>query len=200
MEISIIFLNKDGENILKAHNRKRILINITQNLFLFAIAIVLVTGFYYHGEFYKLGWIGLLIIGSITTFITLKAILYLNYNRILKKEFDGFLIFKPEEIDSIKHGQIKQIIRPERDSNIKPGDLYKAKINVMSDQHFSELLIKSVLSKKLKELNEKDIFLTGVKSKSEFKNRWIEKYGGWKQDLEVKMIRFEPIEKMKLSN
>lgn len=141
-----------------------------------------------------------MILGSIITFITIKAILYLNYNRILKREFDGFLIFKPEEVDSIKHGQIKQIIRPARESNIKPGALYKAKINVMSDQHFSELLIKSVFSKKLKELNEKDIFLTGAKSRKEFKNRWIEKYGGWKQDLDVRMIRFEPMDKMKLSN
>jgi len=177
-----------------------ILFKILQNLLLFAIAALLVTGFYYHTEFYKLGWIGLLIIGSILTFIILKAILYLNYKKFYKGECKGFLIFESEEVDSIKHGQIKQIIRPERESNIKPGDLYKAKINVMSDQHFSELLIKSIFSKKLKELNEKDIFLTGAKSKKEFKNRWIEKYGGWKQDLEVRMIRFEPIDKMKLSN
>lgn len=160
---------------------------------MFAIAALLVTGFYYHAEFYKLGWIGLLIIGSIITFIVLKVILWLNYKRFSAGEIEGVLIFKAEEVDPIKHGQIKQIIRPKRESNIRPGAIYKAKLNIMSDQYFSELLVRDIFTKKLKELSEHDILLTGAKSRNEFKDRWLNKYGFWKPELIVKMIRIEPI-------
>ena len=179
--------------ILRSRKRKIIIIKATQNFLLFAIAALLVTGFYYHAEFYKLGWLGLIIIGTIITFIVLKAILYLSYAKYYKGDFEGFLIFKPEEVGPIKHGQIKQIIRPARESYIKPGAIYKAKLNVMSHQYFSELLIKNIILKKLKELSEKDIFLTGVRSRTEFKDFWMSKYGNWTPEIKVRLIRFEPI-------
>ena len=128
------------------------------------------------------------------TFIVIKAILYLNYNKYNKGEFDGFILFKPEDVDSIKHGRIKQIIRLERESSIEPGAIYKAKLNAMSHQYFSELLIKNIFSKKLKDLSEKEIFLTGADSSDEFKNRWLEKYGAWQPNLLVRLIRFEQLD------
>ena len=155
----------------------------------------MVTGFYYHAEFYKLGWIGLLILGSIITFITVKVILYLSYSWPQMKEFEGALIFKSEEVNPIKHGKIKQIIKPGRECNIRPDAVYQAKLNIMSERYFSELLITNIFSKKLKELSEKDILLTGAGSRKEFKKRWVVKYGRWVPNMDVTMIRFESIEK-----
>lgn len=134
-----------------------------------------------------------MIIGSIITFAVIKTILYLNYNKYSKDDYEGVLIFKPDDVNLIKHGKIKQIIKPDRDSNIKPGSVYKAKLNIMSDQHFSELLIKNIYSKKLRDLTEKDIILTGATSKKDFKSHWANKYGDWDPRILVKIIRFDPL-------
>ena len=75
-----------GIPILNARKRKIIIIKVLNNIFLFAIAMLMVAGFYFHAEFYKLGWIGLLIIGSIVTFVVLKTIIYL-------KSTDNIIIF-----------------------------------------------------------------------------------------------------------
>ena len=169
------------------------MIKIFQNLFLFIIAILLVTGFYYHAEFYKLGWFGLLIIGSIVTFVILKVILYLNFNKYYNKKFDGIIIFKPEDVNAVKLGQIKQIVRLDRGNNIKPGGVYKAKLNVMSGLYFAELLIKNIFRKRLNELSDTDIFLTGAKSRKDFIKRWLEKHGEWNPQMNVKLVLFESI-------
>lgn len=153
----------------------------------------MVAGFYYHAEFYKLGWIGLLIMGSMVTFIVLKIILYLNYTKYTKGDVEGFLIFKPDEVDLIKHGKIKQIVRPDRVNYLKPGAIYRAKLNVMSDTFFSELIIRGIKIKKLFELSEQDILLTGADSRDEFINRWVTKYGSWRPEKNVRLIRFETI-------
>jgi hypothetical protein len=152
-----------------------------------------VISFYYHSEFYKLGWIPLLIIGSLITFITLKAILWVNYNKFSGGVAHGTLIFQSDEVDAIKLGRITQLIRPRRESNIKPETIYRAKLNLMSNQFFAELLIKKVIIKKIKDITENDIFLTGAISLKDFKDNWIKRYGFWKPDSVVRVIRFETI-------
>jgi len=123
------------------------MVKCLQNALLFVIAILLVFGFYYHAEFYKLGWFGLLIIGSIITFSVLKLIIWLSYGKTFKEDFQGVLIFRPEEVEAIKHGRIKQIIRPERKRQIQPGEVYRAKLNIMSESYFSELFIMNIFTK-----------------------------------------------------
>ena len=107
--------------------------------------------------------------------------------------FEGILIFNSEDVEAIKHRKIKQIIKPERETKIKPGSIYKAKLNIMSDQYFSELLINDISSKKLNDLSEQDVILTGTNTKSDFKKHWMEKYGYWRPNMMVRLIRFEPI-------
>jgi len=167
------------------------MVKCLQNALLFVIAILLVFGFYYHAEFYKLGWFGLLIIGSIITFSVLKLIIWLSYGKTFKEDFQGVLIFRPEEVEAIKHGRIKQIIRPERKRQIQPGEVYRAKLNIMSESYFSELFIMNIFTKRLKNLSENDIFLTGVKSFQDFRSIWMGKYGVWEPENSVNLIKFE---------
>ena len=173
---------------------KKLLIKIIQNIILFAIAILLVFGFYNHGYFYNFDLSMMIIIGGIFTYAVIKAIMWSANNVTAKQPSDGVLTFKENEKNLIIHGLKKQLIQPLRKSRIKVGEIYHAKINIMSNKYFANLKISDILERNLDKLSPEDIYREGLQTKIEFKEQWIQKYGEWDPKQRVRLIRFNIVE------
>jgi hypothetical protein len=170
------------------------MIIIIQNVVLFSIAVLLVIGFYNHGYFYNFDISMMLIVGGIFTYAVIKLIIWSTYNFQAKQSSDGVIIFKENEKNLINHGLKKQLIQPLRKSRMKVGDIYNAKINIMSKNYFANLRITNIFEKKLEKLSLEDIYREGFQSKITFKNQWVQKYGGWDPKQRIRLIRFNIVD------
>ncbi|MCK4828063.1 hypothetical protein KA005_70695 [bacterium] len=175
---------------MKKRINYELLIKILQNIVLFSIAVLLVFGFYFHGYFYEFGLPLLIIIGGLFTFAIIKVIMWSVNNVNSKHNADGVLLFKDSEKDLIIHGLIKQTTQPARKSRMKIGEIYHAKMNIMSEKYFANLKITDILEKKMNSITREDIYREGLESKQEFEHQWKQKYGTWDPVQKVRLIRF----------
>ena len=152
--------------------------------------MLLVIGFYFHGIFYEFGLPLLLLIGGVTTYSVLKLIMWSANHAPDQSKIDGVLIFKGKEKDLIIHGLKKQTMLPARRTRMKVGEIYRAKINIMSKKYFANLKITDILEKDLDNLSHEDLQREGLNSHDEFINSWVEQYGALQAGQKVRLIRF----------
>jgi hypothetical protein len=166
-----------------------------QNISLFGIAILLVAGFYWHDIFYTLGYIPLLIIGSIVVFLVIKCITWSSMNISgLRRKYHGVMVFKPYEMDLIRYGFKRLMIRIARNSRMNVGNVYRAKLNVTADKHFAVLLITDIITKRLGDVTESEVYLDCNDNAEQFIRYWKQKHGKVDLDAPVKVIKFDVID------
>jgi hypothetical protein len=167
---------------------------LLQNIVLFVIAVIIVIAFYFHGIFYEFGLPLLLLWGGVLTFSLFKIIMWSSKKVSKHAKIDGVLLFKDKEKDLIIHGLKKQTILPARRTRMKVGEIYRAKINIMSKKYFAELEITDILEKELESLTYEDLKYEGINSFKEFRIDWLNRYGAWHEGNKIRLIRFNVVD------
>src|SRR6266705_2830475 len=80
--------------------------------FLFLISLVLVAGFWYHREFYQIGFTNLLIIGGIVTFLVIWAARLAMSGELPRGRPAGELACTLEEGDRLLRSVAQAVVRP----------------------------------------------------------------------------------------
>src|SRR5437867_6521026 len=88
--------------------------------FLFLISLVLVAGFWYHREFYQIGFTNLLIIGGFVTFLVIWAARLALSGGLPRGRPRGGLTFSLEEGDRLLKAVARVVVRPSAGTTV-PG-------------------------------------------------------------------------------
>src|SRR5467141_1703864 len=91
-----------------------------RSLFLFLLSLVLVAGFWYHREFYQIGFTNLLIIGGVVTFLVIWAARLALSGELPRGRPRGELTFSVEEGDRLLKAVARLVVRPAEGTTI-PG-------------------------------------------------------------------------------
>src|SRR5437870_11642976 len=83
-----------------------------RSLFLFLLSLVLVAGFWYHREFYQIGFTNLLIIGGFVTFLVIWAARLAMTGELPRGRPSGELAFTVEEGDRLMKHVARAVVRP----------------------------------------------------------------------------------------
>src|SRR6266480_4356709 len=86
-----------------------------RSLFLFLLSLVLVAGFWYHREFYQIGFTNLLIIGGFVTFLVIWAARLAMTGELPRGRPSGELAFTLEEGDRLLKRVARSVVRPSED-------------------------------------------------------------------------------------
>jgi len=113
----------------------------------------------------------------------------------LKRSCCGkMILFKPYHAKLILEGKKTQTRRLWRKPRVKVGNIYKAKTNLYSKQHFALLKITGLRKEKLGEISPEDVKKEGYATLGDFIQAWKQIHGFWGPELEVYVIDFEVIE------
>src|SRR5256712_8251132 len=93
---------------------------LVRSAFLFLISLVLVAGFWYHREFYQIGFTNLLIIGGFVTFLVIWAARLALSGELPRGRSRGELTFSVEEGDHLIQAVARLVVRPS-EGPIVPG-------------------------------------------------------------------------------
>jgi len=164
---------------------------IVSNILLVGISMIMVVGFFYHGTFYQIGLIPLVIIGGIAVFIVLKIITWANSQLgVRRKGHVGNLLFKADRISSVLYGEVTTTIRPLKKGRLRVDMLCNVKAT-LSGRPAGTVLITDIRRKKLDELDEKDTRQEGM-SADRFRQEFMKMYGGPEGQI-VRVIHFRGI-------
>jgi hypothetical protein len=154
--------------------------------------MIMVIGFYWHGEFYKIGALPLVLVGGLVTFVVLKSISWANkelHYRNVKSS--GSLLFKAKEIEEILYTDESRIVRPLRVGRMKTNAIYEAKTHVVGKSH-GRLLITDIRRKRFVDLTPKDLALN-LKKFDKIKSNLQKRYKLDSNDEIVRVITFKPV-------
>src|SRR5205809_8122392 len=88
--------------------------------FLFLISLVLVAGFWYHREFYQIGFTNLRIIGGVVTFLVIWAARLVLSGELPRGRPRGDLTFSAVEGDRLLKAVARVVVRPSEGTTV-PG-------------------------------------------------------------------------------
>ncbi|TLZ83944.1 MAG: hypothetical protein E6K02_10800, partial [Methanobacteriota archaeon] len=83
---------------------------LIRSAFLFLISLVLVAGFWYHREFYQIGFTNLLIIGGLVTFLVIWAARLALSGELPRGRPRGELTFSVEEGDRLLKAMTRLVV------------------------------------------------------------------------------------------
>jgi len=131
-----------------------------RSLFLFLLSLVLVAGFWYHREFYQIGFTNLLIIGGFVTFLVI---------------WSGELAFTLEEGDRLLKRVARFVVRPSEGLGAPAaGHVVRAKYETGTE--FARLLIEDARRAFLSDLTDEDARQAGFRSAADLRDagtsRW----------------------------
>src|SRR5438132_13282505 len=92
------------------NERMRVL--LVRSAFLFLLSLVLAAGFWYHREFYQIGFANLLIIGGVVTFLVIWAARLALSGELPRGRPRGELAFSVEEGDRLLKDLAPLVVRP----------------------------------------------------------------------------------------
>jgi hypothetical protein len=167
---------------------------VVSNILLLVISMVMVLGFFYHGEFYQIGLGPLVFIGSVVVFVVLKVVSWANSElRVRSRGRTGNLLFKPAMISSILYGEVTTTIRPLKKSRLKVGNLCNVRRKV-AGQRLATVLITDIRRKRLNDLTVRDLKKAGEEKGiiTEYRKDWEKKFGGGEDQI-VRIIHFKPV-------
>jgi len=161
-----------------------------RNAALFAVSMLLVLGFWGHGNFYSLGFLPLVLIGGAITFAMLKIIMWANGSMGWGRRSAGTLLFVPDDVRRVQYGSKTTVVRPLRRTRMRAGSIYEAKLSVVSDRSFARLLVTDVYRRRLGQFTEEEAARDGARSLEEFRQSWEAAYGPWNPAQIARVIEF----------
>ncbi len=171
------------------HDRLRTL--LIRCTFLFVLSLVLVAGFWYHREFYQIGFTNLLIIGGIVTFLVIWAARLALSGELPRGRPRGELAFSVEEGDRLLKNVARLVVRPSEGTSV-PGVGYTIRAKYDTGPEFGRLLIEDARRAYLADLTEEDARQAGFRSAAELRNAGTERWR-WRPSDVVTILRVHPL-------
>jgi hypothetical protein len=164
---------------------------LVRSAFLFLISLVLVAGFWYHREFYQIGFTNLLIIGGVVTFLVIWAARLALSGELPRGRPRGELTFSVEEGDRLLRSVARCLVRPSEGTTI-PGVGAVVRATYDTGPEFARLLIEDARRVLLSDLSDADAREAGYRSATGLREagalRWR-----WRSSDPVTVLRVRPV-------
>src|SRR2546428_436941 len=170
--------------------RDRLRTLLIRSAFLFLLSLVLVAGFWFHREFYQIGFANLLIIGGGVTFLVIWAARLALSRGFPRGRARGGVAFSLAEGGRLLKGLAGRRVRPAEGTSV-PGVGYTVRAKYEAGPEFGRLLIEDARRAYVADLTEEDARQAGFRSAAELRNagnaRW-----GWRPSDVVTVMRVHP--------
>lgn len=148
---------------------------LIRSAFLFMLCVILVAGFWFHGEFYQIGFMNLLVLGGFVTFLVIWAARLAMTGELPRGRPSGELGFTLEEGDRLLRNVAQLVVRPAEGAALSGiGRVLRARYD--SGPEFGRLLIEDARRSFLGDLSEEDARRAGFGSAKELRDagtaRW----------------------------
>lgn len=171
--------------------RDRLRTLVIRSAFLFLLSLVLVAGFWFHREFYQIGFTNLLILGGVVTFLVIWTARLVLSGELPRGRPRGELAFSVEEADRLVRDLAHLVVRPAEGTPIPAvGCTVRAKYE--TGPEFGRLLIEDARRVYVADLTEEDARQAGFRSAAELRDvgttRWR-----WHPSDVVTLVRVRPL-------
>ena len=161
---------------------------VVRSAILFAVAIVLVGGFWFHREFYQVGFYPLLLAGGFVTFLVMAVVRY-----ALRGEFLGrsaaTLTLSLEDGERLVQRRATLAILPADTAIPRVGAHAVARFE--TGPAFGRYRLADAYRKVLGDLEPDELRDAGFRTTDELRRAWSQK-GPWRTDQVVLVARLEP--------
>ena len=162
-----------------------------RSLFLFLLSLILVAGFWYHREFYQIGFVNLMIIGGLVTFVVIWAARLAMTGELPRGKPAGELTFTLEEGDRLLRNVARVIVRPAESTSIPGvGRVLRAKYD--TGPEFGRLLIVDARRAFLSDVSEEDARAAGYRSAADLRQAGTGRWG-WRASDVVTLVGVRPM-------
>jgi len=159
--------------------------------FLFLISLVLVAGFWYHREFYQIGFMNLLIIGGFVTFLVIWAARLALSGELPRGRPRGELTFSVEEGDRLLKAVARLVVLPSEGTTV-PGVGYVVRALYETGPEFARLFIEDARRAFLSDLTDADARQAGYRSAAELRETGATRWR-WRPSDTVTVLRVRPL-------
>ncbi len=155
--------------------------------FLFLISLVLVAGFWYHREFYQIGFTNLLIIGGFVTFLVIWAARLALSGELPRGRPRGELTFSVEEGDRLLKAVARVVVRPSEGTTV-PGVGHVVRARYDTGPEFARLFIEDARRAFLADLTDADARQAGYRTAAELRETGAARWR-WRASDTVTVLR-----------
>lgn len=170
-------------------NRLRTL--LIRSLFLFLLSVLLVAGFWFHREFYQIGFTNLLIIGGFVTFLVIWATRLAMTGELPRGRPSGEIAISLEEGDRIQRNLARFVVRPAEGSGI-PGAGHVVRAKYETGPDFGRLLILDARRAFLSDLTDEEARQAGYRSAQELQDAGAARWR-WRPSDIVTVVKVRPL-------
>ena len=146
-----------------------------RSAFLFLLSLVLVAGFWYHREFYQIGFTNLLVIGGFVTFLVIWAARLAMTGELPRGRASGELTFTLDEGDRLLKRVARAVVRPTEGLKA-PGIGCVVRAKYETGTEFARLLVEDARRIFGGDLTDEDAREAGYRSASDLRkaeaSRW----------------------------
>jgi hypothetical protein len=160
---------------------------LVRSVFLFLLSLLLVAGFWYHRQFYQIGFTNLLIVGGFVTFLVIWAARLALSGELPRGRPSGELTFTVEEGDRLMKNVAHLVIRRSESTSVPSvGHVLRAKYE--SGPEFGRLLIEDARRAFVSDLTDEDGRQAGFRSAGEVRE-WGATRSRWRTTDLVTILR-----------
>lgn len=158
-----------------------------RSAFLFLISVVLVAGFWYHSEFYKLGLTNLLLVGGFVTFLVIWAARLAMTGELPRGRPSGELAFTVEEADRLLKRIARLVVRPS-EGLVLPSVGHLIRATYDTGPEFDRFVIEDARRAFLSDLTDEDARQAGFRSASDLADAGRQRWR-WRPSDVVTLVR-----------
>lgn len=174
---------------MRMDNRLRTL--LIRSAFLFLLSMVLVAGFWFHREFYQIGFANLLIIGGFVTFLVIWAARLAMSGELPKGRPSGELTFTLEEGDRVLRNVARLVVRP-ADSLDVPGVGHVVRAKFETGPEFARVVIEDARRAFLSDVTDDDARQAGYRSAADLRESGAGRWR-WRPSDIVTVLQVRPL-------
>jgi len=138
---------------------------------LFAISMILVAGFWFHSEFYQIGFVPLVLVGGAVTFCVLLALRALQQGRLWRARPRGSLPFTREAAERVLSGTQTLAILPVDAAIPTPGSVARAMI-AATGQPVANVRVRDVRRRLAGDVRDAEAAAAGFEGADAFRKAW----------------------------
>ena len=162
---------------------------LVRSAILFAIALVLVAGFWFHREFYQVGFYPLLLAGGLVTFLVMAAVRYALSGSPLGRP-RGAVTFSLEDGERLLQRRASLAILPPETPTPPVGSVTLARFE--TGPEFGRYRLADAYRKFLRDLDAEEVQRAGFRTVEEFRRSWTAR-APWRPEAIVLLARLEPV-------
>ena len=155
---------------------------------LFVISVILVMGFWFHAEFYQIGFGPLVLIGGVVTFLVIMSVRTLGRGVLWHGPTRGSLTFSREAAERVLAGTQTITILPV-DTNVPPAGSLTRAVVAATQQSVAEVRVRDVRRRLAADVREAEAAAAGFDGVDAFRTAWA-RGGRWNPSDLVLLVDF----------